>query len=52
MKARSMEAIQPTLFNKVITGEFRNAEQQLCGKALDAVIALGLFNVNQLTMWI
>ena len=42
-----MEAIQPTVFNRVNANEIPNAEQLLCGKALDAVIALGLFDADQ-----
>ena len=38
-----MEQIKPIVFNKVNANELPNAEQLLCGKALDAVIALGLF---------
>ena len=38
-----MEQIKPTHFSRVNT----NAEQVLCGKALDAVIALGLFDSDQ-----
>ena len=41
-----MEQIKPTRFSKVEAGEMRNAEQMLCGKALDAVIALGLFDAD------
>ena len=42
-----MEHIKPTRFNKVEIGEVRNAEQLLCGKALDSVIGLGLFDSDQ-----
>ena len=42
-----MDQIKPTRFNKVEVGEVRNAEQLLCGKALDAVIGLGLFDADQ-----
>ena len=38
-----MNQIQPTLFNKASPSESPNAEQLLCGKALDTVIALGIF---------
>ena len=39
-----MDQIQPTQFKKVNANEMPNAEQLLCAKALDAVIALGLFD--------
>ena len=42
-----MEQIKPTQFKRVNTNEMPNAEQLLCGKALDAVIALGLFDTDQ-----
>ena len=38
-----MEQIKPTQFKRVNTNEVPNAEQLLCGKALNSVIALGLF---------
>ena len=38
-----MEQIKPTQFKRVNAGEMPNAEQLLCGKALDCVIALGVF---------
>ena len=42
-----MEAIKPTQFNHVNVNEMLNSEQLLCGKAVDAVIALGLFDADQ-----
>ena len=42
-----MEQIQPTQFKSVNTNKMPNAEQLLCCKALDAVIALGLFDTDQ-----
>ena len=42
-----MEQIQPTLFKSVNANEIPNAEQLLCGKALDAVIALDLFEIEK-----
>ena len=42
-----MEQIKPTLFNRTNTNESPNAEQLLCGKALDMVIALGLFDIEK-----
>ena len=39
-----MEQIKPTQFKRVNAGEMPNAEQLLCGKALDSVIALGVFD--------
>ena len=45
-----METIKPTQFNHVNTGEIPNAEQLLCGKALDAVIALGILILISLMM--
>ena len=39
-----MEQIKPTVFKNINTNEIPNAEQLLCGKALDAVIALGIFD--------
>ena len=41
-----MEQIKPTRFNKVEVGEVRNAEQLLCGKVLDRVIALFFFDAD------
>ena len=42
-----MEQIKPTVFKNINTNEIPNAEQLLCGKALDAVIALGLFEIEK-----
>ena len=39
-----MEQIKPTVFKNVNADEAPNAEQLLCGKALDTVIALGIFD--------
>ena len=39
-----MEQIKPTVFKNVNAAEAPNAEQLLCGKALDTVIALGIFD--------
>jgi len=39
-----MEQIKATQFKKVNANETPNAEQLLCGKALDSVIALGIFD--------
>ena len=41
-----MEQIKPTQFKRFNAGEMPNAEQLLCGKALDCVIALGLFDAD------
>ena len=38
-----MEQINPTQFKHVNAGEMPNAEQLLCGKTLDTIIALGIF---------
>ena len=42
-KNQSMEQIKPTFFKKLNANEIPNAEQLLCGKAMDAVITLDLF---------
>ena len=39
-----MEQIKATQFKKVNANEPPNAEQLLCGKALDSVIALDIFD--------
>ena len=40
-KSKSMEQIKPTVFNLDNANKMPTAEQLFCGKALDAVIALG-----------